>query len=57
MGGYGSHTGDQMLDPTYYYDMYRYDVDRHSFKKMFNLKSPASQFTFANSLVIDPETK
>ena len=57
MGGYGSHTGDQMLDPTYYYDMYRYDVDHHSFKKMFNLKSPVSQFTFANSLVIDPESK
>ena len=57
IGGYGSHTGDQMLDPAYYYDMYRYDVDHHSFKKMFNLKSPVSQFTFANSLVIDPGSK
>ena len=57
MGGYGSHTGDQMLDPTYYYDLYRYDVVHHSFKKMFNLKSPVSQFTFANSLVINPESK
>jgi two-component SAPR family response regulator len=57
IGGYGSHTGDQMLDPTYYYDLYRYDIGRRSFKKLFNIKSPVSQFTFANSLVIDPESK
>jgi two-component SAPR family response regulator len=56
LGGYGSHTGDQMLDPNYYYDLYRYDVENRSFKKLYNLRSSVSQFTFANSLVINPET-
>jgi two-component SAPR family response regulator len=56
IGGYGSHTGDQMLDPYYYYDLYRFDVEKKSFKKLFNLQAPVGQFTFANSLVINPET-
>src|SRR5450432_1483603 len=53
LGGYGSHSGDQMLDPNYYYDLYRYDVKKRSFKKIYNLKTGANQFTFANSLIID----
>jgi hypothetical protein len=44
LGGYGSHTGDQMLDPNYYYDLYRYDV-KTDHSKIYNLKSPVSQFT------------
>ncbi|MDP9042127.1 MAG: galactose oxidase [Bacteroidota bacterium] len=56
LGGYGSHTGDQMLDPVYYYDLYRYDIKNRTFKKIYNLKSPISQFTFANSLILDPVT-
>ena len=52
MGGYGSQTGDQMLDPRNYYDLFRYDVKKHSFKKIFGLKPLAYPFTFANSLVI-----
>ncbi len=42
-----------MLDPNYYYDFYRYDVKKRSFKKIYNLKTGTSQFTFANSLIID----
>jgi hypothetical protein len=52
VGGYGSQTGDQMLDPRNYYDLFRYDVKRRSFKKIYSLKPPAYPFTFANSLVI-----
>jgi hypothetical protein len=56
IGGYGSQTGDQMLDPRNYYDMFRYDVKDRSFKKLYTLKPAENQFTFVNSLVIDPKT-
>jgi DNA-binding SARP family transcriptional activator len=53
IGGYGSQTGDQMLDPKNYYDLFRYDVKAVSFKRIFSLKPLATPFTFANSLVVD----
>ena len=52
VGGYGSQTGDQMLDPRNYYDFYRYDIVQSSFKKLFTLRPLATPFTFSNSLVI-----
>jgi hypothetical protein len=56
IGGYGSQTGDQMLDPGNYYDMFRFNVKDRSFKKLYTLKPAENQFTFVNSLVIDPKT-
>jgi two-component SAPR family response regulator len=55
IGGYGSLTGDQMLDPGNQYDLLRYDVRRKSFKKMYSLTPATVPFTFANSLVIGPK--
>ena len=52
VGGYGSQTGDQMLDPRNYDDLYRYDIRKRSFKKVFTLKPSFYPFTFANHLVI-----
>jgi len=52
VGGYGSQTGDQMLDPRNYYDLYRYDIAQSAFKKLFTLKTLTTPFTFSNSLVI-----
>ena len=52
IGGYGSHTGDQMLDPKNYYDLFRYDIKGRAFKKIYSLKPLSYPFTFANSLVI-----
>jgi hypothetical protein len=54
-GGYGSQTGDQMLDPRNYYDLYRYDIGNAIFKKLFTLKTQSTPFTFANNLVIGPK--
>lgn len=53
MGGYGSPTGDQMLNPANYYDLFAYSIRARTFKKLFDLDSVHSKFTFANSLVID----
>ncbi|HXB05706.1 MAG TPA: hypothetical protein VNW04_01285, partial [Puia sp.] len=54
LGGYGSHTGDQMLDPRNYYDLFRFDIKHHSFKKLLTLKTPAYPYTLANSLILAP---
>jgi len=55
IGGYGSQTGDQMLDPRNYYDLYRYDLKSSAFSKIYSLKTLNTPFTFANSLVIGPK--
>ena len=51
IGGYGSQTGDQMLDPRNYYDLFRYDIKQNTFSKVYSLKTLNTPFTFANSLV------
>jgi DNA-binding SARP family transcriptional activator len=54
LGGYGSHTGDQMLDPRNYYDLFRFDIKHRSFKRLLTLKTPAFPYTLANSLILAP---
>lgn len=54
IGGYGSHTGDQMLDPRNYYDLFQFDIKHHSFKKLLSLKTPGFPYTFANSMILAP---
>jgi len=55
IGGYGSSTGSQVVNPKYYYDLLSFSVKDRSFKVRYRLKEPARQFCFANSLVIDDE--
>lgn len=54
MGGYGSVTGDQMVNPGNYYDLYLFDVRRRSFSKQYSFKPSGEHYVFANSLVIPP---
>ncbi|HXB34363.1 MAG TPA: hypothetical protein VNV35_13115 [Puia sp.] len=51
-GGYGSQTGDQMLDPRNYYDLFQYDIRKRTFRNIYSLKPLAYPFTLGNSLVI-----
>lgn len=53
LGGYGSVSGDQMLSPKYYYDLYVFDVKHQKMVKRFTLKEPQDHFVFSNSMVID----
>lgn len=55
IGGYGSSTGSQVVNPKYYYDLLSFSVKDRSFKTRYRLKEPAQQFCFANSLVIDDQ--
>lgn len=54
LGGYGSSTGQQILNSRNLYDMMRFDVRTGKFHRLFELSPAAGEdFTFANSLVID----
>jgi len=53
LGGYGSQTGQQILNPQNIYDMMVLDVRSKKLKKLFELQPKTSDFAFANSLVLD----
>lgn len=57
LGGYGSSSGDQILNPRNLYDMMRFDVRTKNFKKLFELGPVPEGFAFANSLVIDQKNR
>ncbi|WP_142686701.1 galactose oxidase [Chitinophaga polysaccharea] len=57
LGGYGSNSGNQVVNPRHYYDLMAFYVKDHSFHKVLQLEEPPAQFCFANSLVIDPATR
>ncbi len=57
IGGYGSPSGEQMLQPGNYSDMYAFDIKSQSFKKLFSLDTIFSKYTFANSLIIDSKNQ
>lgn len=53
IGGYGSNTGDQAVNPRFTYDMLAYNVRTGQFKHLYTLPQPEHHFCFANSLIID----
>ena len=53
LGGYGSHDGDQRLNPQHYYDLMLFNLKTRSFKKIYTLPSPATPFVPVSSLVMD----
>ncbi|WP_316815269.1 galactose oxidase [Pedobacter nyackensis] len=56
LGGYGSATGEQILNSKNIYDLNFYDVKSRSFKKLFEIKPKNEEFAFANSMIINEET-
>lgn len=57
LGGYGSSTGQQMLNPRNLYDLLYFDAGKNTIKKIYDLKITGEDFVFANSLVIDGKDK
>jgi DNA-binding SARP family transcriptional activator len=53
VGGYGSTSGDQTINPRFTYDFTLFDVRSQSFHTLFQLKEPTRQFCFANQMVVD----
>lgn len=56
LGGYGSQSGDQLLNPGYLYDLVQYHIPTHTFKKLYTLKNMDSTFVFAGTMYIDSAT-
>ncbi|WP_298709943.1 hypothetical protein [Chitinophaga sp.] len=57
IGGYGSNTGDQAVNPRFTYDMMAYSVETGTFKHLYTLPQPEHHFCFANSLIIDSASR
>ncbi|MBB6110005.1 hypothetical protein SAMN05421821_108188 [Mucilaginibacter lappiensis] len=57
LGGYGSLSGQQMLNPKNIYDLIKYDVKNRTFKKIYSLKTPDEDFALANSMIIDEKAQ
>ncbi len=57
LGGYGSESGKQMLNPHHYYDLNAYSLKDNRFIKKDSFPKPDDNFCFANSMVIDPQTR
>ena len=55
IGGYGSKTGYQTVNPTYNFELMAYSVAGRSFKHLYSFKQPQKEFCFANSLIINSE--
>ncbi|MCX6326769.1 MAG: galactose oxidase [Bacteroidia bacterium] len=54
LGGYGSLSGQQILNPQNYYDLMAFSIKEHKFKKLYNFVPNTEDICFSNSMVIDP---
>lgn len=55
LGGYGSTSGEQILNPQNYYDLLVYSIKDKRFIKKYDFHPPIDDIGFANSMVIDQE--
>jgi hypothetical protein len=53
IGGYGSATGDQTINPKHNYDLMAFSLKDRAFHKIYRLKEPSTPLCFANNLIID----
>lgn len=53
IGGYGSKSGKQSLNPKHLHDLLFFDVKQKKMEKIYELPQLAGDVVFANSLVID----
>lgn len=57
LGGYGSLTGQQILNPKNLYDLSFYDIKKRTFNKILELENKGEEFAFANSLIVDEQKR
>jgi DNA-binding SARP family transcriptional activator len=57
LGGYGSTTGDQLINPHSYYDLLGYSLKNESLFKKFEIPRIIDDMALANTFWIDPETR
>jgi DNA-binding SARP family transcriptional activator len=57
LGGYGSTTGDQLINPHSYYDLFGYSLENGELFKKFEIPRIIDDMALANTLWIDPEKR
>lgn len=57
LGGFGSPTGEQILNPHSFNDLIAFSLKNRTFSKLFEVPSIEEDFAFANSMVIIPEDR
>lgn len=57
LGGYGSASGNQLINPQSYYDLIGYSIKNGSLFKKFEIPKIIDDMTFANSMWIDEHTR
>ncbi|TCC99589.1 galactose oxidase [Pedobacter hiemivivus] len=55
-GGFGSSSGEQILNPRNLYDLLYFDVKKKTIKKIYELKVEGEHFVFGNSLIINEKS-
>ncbi|WP_091176583.1 Kelch repeat-containing protein [Mucilaginibacter gossypii] len=54
-GGYGNQSGNQVVGGMHYYDLYRVNLDKHSIKKLWEIKPDEEAFVPANNLIVSKD--
>lgn len=57
IGGYGSISGKQILNPQNYFDLWVYSVNDNRFVKKYDFIPPGDDMVFANTMIINPDTR
>lgn len=57
IGGYGSVTGKQILNPQNFYDMWCYSIKENKFNKIYSFDPPDEDIAFGNSMIINHDTR
>lgn len=57
LGGFGSTTGEQILNPHSYTDLMAFSLKDHSFHKKFEIPEPPENFAFSNSMIINADDR
>lgn len=57
LGGYGSESGKQLVNPKSYFDFLRYDIESKTFKKQYEVNKISEEMIFGSSIVIDSTNK
>ena len=57
LGGFGSSTGEQILNPKCFYDLMAFSLKNQSFTKKFEISPYPKDFVFSNSMVIIPDER
>ncbi len=57
LGGYGSVSGKQILNPQNFYDLMAFSLKNHKFKKIYDFSPPFDDICFSNSMIIDANNR